>query len=413
MGSGMMGQPMFGGQMGQGMRDGPEGRPMNPCEMNPNDPFCKGGMDFGKMQEQYEFNTEQFNPEEYAVKNLKQEVRNLKTDAKRWERDIKDITKQLTEISRESSGFACPPAMEVQTIAQQWQNAIDTVKGLSETAPKETIQEAFALRDFVQGKWEYDKQFVTGLQQKLFGGSPDPDTGVQTPGKMQSINVCREISGVIHGANDIFKNLSREQTRAKKAKAPDVVLKSFEETLPKLQQLATNPLAVLQTKGVTFEELTKPWPPQDPDEFEEFQDKCGEFMMGGGPGFGPMMGGAGFGPPMEGFGFGPMMGGSGGSVPKTMRGSMGPGMMQSPGMQGPGPSGSTYGQPNFGPMPFSGDFSPEMQKMMEQKMKQMYEGGQMPMFNPYGASVLTAQSDEDFGDDEDMEGFGPQKIPDE
>lgn len=365
-GQGMQGQ----GQMqwfDTGMK-GPGTSPqktMNPCEFNPNDPFCKAGFDFNAMQDQYKFDESQFQPQEYKMNagDIKRELKNLKMDVKNWTRDVQQVRQQLKEIGRESSGFACPAAIEVSTIAQQYEDAINQVNALNESSSQEEIQKARALGDFIRGKWQDGEQVTEGLQQKLYGGPMDED-GNRKPGKMESLNVCRELSNVIREANSLVKEVSRESKKAEKSGAPKEILSVFAEVLAELQEIATNPIGVLQKKGVSLEEISGPWQP-DP----EVCSFGGGF--GGGPGFGPM-------PPMEG-------------------------------------GGGFGGGPDFGQMNF-GDMDPSMMEKMKEKFMEMQKGEgnfqNFQEFNPFGASVLSAQAfgDEDFGGDQN---FGPQEPPEE
>ena len=328
-------------QQGQYMQN--NGPQTDPCMMNPNDPFCRAGMNFDVIQNQYQFDQTQFDPNQYKVNNSKQELSNLKREVSGWKNDLKQINNQVSEIARSSNNFACPTKVEVESIATQLKGAIDTVSGLdSKTATKEDIQSALALRDFVNGKWENGQQTVEGLRQKLFG-SPSED-GTPMPGKMQSLNACREISSTIQMSCEMYKNLSREKTKAEKGGAPKAILDSFAEVLPELQQRCSDPLAILQAKNVSFDALLVP--------FEPDWDVCSEFMM-----------------------FGPMMGGPQG-------GPMG------------GPMGGPQGNQMFGP----------------QGGQQFNQEG----FNPFGASVLSAQVNfnmNNFNNVGDV--LGPQVIPDE
>ena len=171
------------GTQGPGM--GKDQGQMNPCEFNPNDPFCKAGFDFGAMQDQYKFDESQFQPQqEYKMNagDIKREIKNIKMDVKNWTRDVKQVRQQLKEIGRESSGFACPAAIEVSTIAQQYEDAINKVNALNENSSQEEVQTARALGDFIRGKWQDGEQVTEGLQQKLYGGPMD-ENGERVPGK--------------------------------------------------------------------------------------------------------------------------------------------------------------------------------------------------------------------------------------
>ena len=48
--------------------------------------------------------------------------------------------------------FACPAAIEVSTIAQQYEDAINKVNALNENSSQEEVQTARALGDFIRGK---------------------------------------------------------------------------------------------------------------------------------------------------------------------------------------------------------------------------------------------------------------------
>lgn len=270
-----------------GMR-GTDGMPMNVCETNPDDPYCKAGFNMD-YQKQNQFDQSQFDPSQYRVGNLKNELRNLQREAKDWVGEAKQARRQLTEISRESSGFACPVAVEVESLVAEFENAANKVLTLSEASTKEEIQTGLALREHINGRWDQATQISAGVRSKLYGGM-DQETGDPIPGKMMGLGVCREISGMIYGACEAAKHVEREYNQMKKYKAPEAVLSVFAEVLPQIQERCTNPLGALAKAGVSIDELSKPFMP-DPEvcSFGGFGGPMpmpGPFPMGG-PGNGP------------------------------------------------------------------------------------------------------------------------------
>lgn len=376
-GPGDFGRPSgFGRQTGQG-------GPSDPCASRPNDPFCRAGFDFGGMKQGFQFDRSefQFDESQFQGKNTKQVLRDIRQESKHYERDLVQVRQQRKEVSSESSGFACPIIVEVDAIADEMQKFIDAAKNLNNDSSADEIGLVKAQLDHIRGTYDPETgEQTSGLQAQLFGGGIDEETGEPKPGKMQSLGVCREISNVIQESCSMAKNLGKEFARAKKGKAPEEILKVFEETIAELNQRCSNPLGALQELGVSWEDLVAPWQP-DPE-------VCGfgGFMPMGGPG---------------GFGGGPGDFGVGGQGPM------------------------------FGPGDFGGfENNPEMMKLMKEKFQEFGQqgrfgggfggqGGQGGNFNPFGTSVLSAQlGDDDFEGFDDFEGeegeFGmPPEEPEE
>lgn len=379
------GQQGFGPQQGRpSFFDGPmqgeemEQDSMDPCEFNPNDPFCQAGFDFGNMKQDFMFDESQFDPSQFRRTNVKQDLREIRNEVRGIKRDAQDVRRQLKEIGRESSGFACPSAVEVDAIATELERFVAAAEALTDTSTAEEAARVKAVLEHVRGTFDPETGIHTpGLRGQLYG-SQDPETGEPVPGKIQSLNVCREITGVIFRACETYRNVSKEYERVKKRNVPEAIRSSFETVVPKLKQRCEQPLAALSEKGVSFDDLAKPWMPDSEVCGGGFFDGRMPFPMGG-PSFGGPGGGS----------FGGPGGGQFG----------GPGMPQ---FGGPG-------MPQFGE-----GFSPEMMEKMKQKFEQFGQGG----FNPFGAAVLMLPDEEDFGGFEGEnfgrpEFVGPPVIADE
>lgn len=339
----------------------------NPCEVNPFDPFCQGGFDPSKIQKQFKFDEKQFDPTKFQFSNLKQEVRNLQREAREWRRDVEQARRQIKEVSRESSGFTCPAIVEVDALATSMEDAAKQAEALSDASSEADIKKALALRDFVNGKYDPQtrQQATSGKRSELFGGPPGED-GKPKPGKIQALHMCREISGIIHGACEASKHMSEEAKRL--GLSEDTSVKG---ALAALEQRCKDPIGVLKAAGVSFDVLSQPFFP-DPD-------KCGfggPFPFGG-PGGGPgSFGGPGGG--NGGFEFGPPPGFDFGGLPEEFKQKI----------QEFSKGGFSGG---FGGGSFGGGFGGESSR-----------GGVRG--SPFGTAVLLAPSHPDF--------IGPRPGPD-
>ncbi|MEK9133123.1 MAG: hypothetical protein AAB606_05470, partial [Patescibacteria group bacterium] len=355
---GQMG-PQMGPQMGtmnQGKFNFGQDSGPDYCQTNFNDPICKGGFgdNLKEMGQQYKFDMNQFDTTQFQMpmRDMKMELRDIKQETQGWSNDAKQVRQQLKEISRGSGGIACPTAVEADALATELENAVANVKSVLASSSTEDIQKALAIRDHINGRFDkMNDQQVLGIRQQLFGGPPDED-GNPTQGKMQGLNVCREITGAVYGACETQKRLSEDYTYMKEDGAPDEVLKVFEGVIGELKDRCQNPFSVLSKEGISLEELSQPFYPPD---------SCQGYGMGK------------FAPPMD-------------------QGSM-----------------------NFMPPPMEGfqDMPEDMQRMIKEKMNNYGDQGQNNFqgFNPFGTSVLTAQGQPMMG--RPPMGMGPMQIPDE
>lgn len=378
-------QPFFGDRAGQfgrpsffgGPMKGEEGMHRNPCDFNPDDPFCRSGVNFGDITNKYQFDESQFRPDQFKIDNTRQVVSEIRNETRGLKNDVTQIRRQLEEIGKQTNNFACPSVVELSAAATEFEGFLSAAEAAKGSQDKAVLGELKARLDHVRE-----------LKGTVFGGPPNPETGEPTQGLMQKLGTCRQISGMMRGACDGAKHMTRELKQMKKRGLPEATVAKFEEGVTKMNNLCTNPL-----QDISIDELTNWVPPES----------C--YSGGGGffPGPMPFPGGPG------GFPGGP---GAGGPFPGPGGPEFGPGGPSGFGGGGEfggggfGPGG--FGPPGFGPGGFE-NLPPEFREQIEKKFKefQQFQGGNFGA-SVLGASRASAFSHPDFdGGDDFGGGFGP------
>jgi|GEM_PF-5338607 len=275
----------------------------------PGDPFCgqffdpeKGfkGVNFDK----YKIRTDDFDPNQYKVKNVNMERGRLKGEVTRLKQEKKQLNESLTRLSKRS-GVACPVATEYQAAVAQLESAVTSIEAATaSTATTEQVQQALSLLDGINGDPMKGK---VGLFMKLHGYM-DQDAGEFVPGLDQQIGGCEMLGEFVREVARRSKEIDSMVKRAEQSGIAKVV-EAYKEIKAELDKAAADPVA---WSGASLSEIMAP----------PSSECFGGY--GGGPGGGPSFGGFG----SEGFG-----GPSFGSGPQGF------------GPQGFGPQGG----PSYGP----------------------------------------------------------------